>query len=245
MRTPLEQKIDLTQNQILNLLNQIGYGTACNPMSSGEIHAINKAFAGKPPGVVFDVGSYHGEFIQMCIPHYPGNIYHSFEPDPVAYQNLINQHLPGNIMYNNIAISISDGQEILYNHQDDSGLSSLYKRDFPEFTKEQSVVTMRLSSYFKKMNLTQIDYLKLDIEGMEFLVLKDSIELIQKKLIKNIQFEFGGCNIDSRTYMNDFYQLLLPYYNIYRIHPEGLVLLNEYSYLYEVFQPVNYFCELK
>ena len=55
-----------------------------------------------------------------------------------------------------------------------------------------------------------IDLLKLDVEGNELLALKglsDSIEYI-----KIIQFEFGGSNIDSRTYFQDFYYLTIYYF---------------------------------
>lgn len=49
-------------------------------------------------------------------------------------------------------------------------------------------------------------------------------------LIKVIQFEFGGANIDSRTYFKDFWKFF--YYNnfsLFRITPLGLLRINNYS----------------
>ena len=55
-----------------------------------------------------------------------------------------------------------------------------------------------------------------------------------------IQFEFGGCNIDYRTYFRDFYYLLKENYKIYRILKDGLFELKQYKESYEIFINVNY-----
>ena len=53
----------------------------------------------------------------------------------------------------------------------------------------------------KKNKFSKIDLLKLDVEGHE-LYLLSAKKFISK--ISVIQFEFGGCNIDTRTYFRDF-----------------------------------------
>lgn len=270
MMSNLEQTVLQKQNQIIALQNEIGYGTACNPSTSGEAHALRYAFKDYiekvkfykdttyAPKVIFDVGAYHGEFLEVAYPILLECHFHCFEPDPEAYtvlqKNIIfNEGILSdrNITLNNFAISDMDGQQILYNDRNDSGLSSLVCRELSsfdiDFSQEQIVQTQRLFSYCTEHRIPCIDYLKLDIEGYEFSVLSDVLSsLIENHLtIKNIQFEFGGCNIDSRTFMKDFYTILGPYYNIFRIHPEGLIPMNEYKECYEVFQPVNYYCEIK
>lgn len=58
--------------------------------------------------------------------------------------------------------------------------------------------------------------------------------------IDHIQFEFSGCNIDSRTYFRDFYYLLKDKYTIYRILRNGIHELWRYMDYYEVYITANY-----
>jgi hypothetical protein len=58
-----------------------------------------------------------------------------------------------------------------------------------------------------------------------------------------LTFEFGGCNIDSRTYFQDFWYLLQDYglRYFYRITPMGLlVYLPQYDEIDEQFRTTNY-----
>ena len=56
-----------------------------------------------------------------------------------------------------------------------------------------------------------------------------------------IQFEFGGCNIDTKTYFQDFwYYFLDKNFLIYRITPRGPKLLNFYNEIDEFFLTTNY-----
>lgn len=76
-------------------------------------------------------------------------------------------------------------------------------------------------------------------------VLKGAKDLIGKNSIDFIQFEFGGANIDSRTYFQDFYYLLTPYYKIYRILKDGLIAIDAYKEIYEIFLTTNFLAILK
>ena len=69
--------------------------------------------------------------------------------------------------------------------------------------------------------------IKMDIEGFELFALKGAQEAL-KGQIQLIQFEFGGANIDSRTFFKDFWLLLSPTFDIYRLSTKGLDLLSHY-----------------
>ena len=75
--------------------------------------------------------------------------------------------------------------------------------------------------------------------------LNGAAQMINSKQIDVIQFEFGGCNIDSRTYFQDFYYLLKDNYKIYRILKDGLYQINQYKEIYEAFTTTNYLAEKK
>jgi len=66
--TELEKRVKKTQEQILDLINTIGYGGISNyPELGGEILAIAEALAKKPTGVVIDGGAYKGDFLKVAV----------------------------------------------------------------------------------------------------------------------------------------------------------------------------------
>ena len=85
----------------------------------------------------------------------------------------------------------------------------------------------------------------MDIEGHELSALKGAKEMLEGKKIRFIQFEFGGTNVDSRTYFQDFWYLLSKNYTIYRIVKDGLHLIPKYKETQEIFTTINYLAELK
>jgi len=97
-----------------------------------------------------------------------------------------------------------------------------------------------LDNFCKDKGINHINFLKLDVEGHEYKVLQGAKDLIGKNSIDFIQFEFGGANIDSRTYFQDFYYLLTPYYKIYRILKDGLIAIDTYKEIYEIFLTTNF-----
>jgi len=70
-------------------------------------------------------------------------------------------------------------------------------------------------------------------------------EMINGNKIKFIQFEFGGCNIDAKTYFQDFWYLLNSRYKIYRVVKNGLYQIKQYKESYELFITTNFFAEHK
>lgn len=94
----------------------------------------------------------------------------------------------------------------------------------------------------RKYALHTIDYVKLDLEGHELEALKGASQLLQSHKIKALTFEFGGCNIDSRTYIKDFWQLLVDGYGytLYRqLSRRRLLRLDYYSESLERFNWQN------
>ena len=78
------------------------------------------------------------------------------------------------------------------------------------------------------------------IEGHELKALKGAARMINEKKVDVIQFEFGGCNIDSRTYFQDFFYLLKDNFTIYRILRDGLLEMPTYQETHEIFITINY-----
>lgn len=111
--------------------------------------------------------------------------------------------------------------------------------------KEEIIKISSIDDFCYKQNIKQIDLLKLDIEGHELSALRGAKNMLKQKAIKNIQFEFGGCNIDSKTFLQDFYYLLNTDFLLYRVVKDGIIPVTTYSEMDEIFITTNYFARLK
>ena len=98
-----------------------------------------------------------------------------------------------------------------------------------------------LDNYCQKYGVEHIDFLKLDVEGHEFAVFKDAASMLKNVNIDRIQFEYGGCNIDSRVLLKDLFELLIGYgYHLFKIFPKRLELEKCYDQKIENFQYANW-----
>lgn len=169
--------------------------------------------------VIFDVGANIGEYtrtlvdlLDKCKVEYK---IHLFEPSQVTFGTLTNylQNLH-HLIFNKVGISDVEGDNNIYYDNEQSGLSSLYKRDLKseniEVNKSEEITLIRLDNYIENNNIEHINYLKLDIEGHELFAIKSLGKYLNDEFIDVIQFEYGGCNLDSHTTLLDFYQLLEP-----------------------------------
>jgi hypothetical protein len=104
----------------------------------------------------------------------------------------------------------------------------------------EKIILKKLDDYCAENGINEIHFLKMDIEGHEFKCLEGA-----KRMLNAGKFEFGGCNIDSRTFFQDFWYLLHDKYKIYRIVKNGLVLISSYNERLEIFKNINFFAERK
>lgn len=206
---------------------------------------LKRWWEGKKEYIFFDVGANKGEYTKTLVRVFPGGKIHCFEPSAETYRMLKeNIGTNGNIILNNFAVSDQVQESRLYYDQEGSGLASLYNRQLDyyniDFSKSEMVNVETLDYYCKKNQIRKIDFLKMDIEGNELKALKGAAGLLKEKRIDVIQMEFGGCNIDSRTYFRDFWNLLSGSYYAYRILKNGLWKITGYTERLECFCNTNY-----
>lgn len=88
--------------------------------------------------------------------------------------------------------------------------------------------------------MATVDILKIDTEGHELAVLRGAHGLLARGAVGYIQFELGVANLDTRTFLKDFVDLLEPGYRIYRILRDGLDAVR-YSAKEELFYEANFY----
>lgn len=119
--------------------------------------------------VMFDVGACEGKAHQWFAKN--GWEVHAFEPNPPMYQKMAGALLPG-VKLNQFAVSDKSGQVVdFYTSEESIGISSMLA--FRETHKATATVeTIRLDDYCSTHGIDHIDFLKVDTEGFDFLVLK-------------------------------------------------------------------------
>lgn len=137
-------------------------------------------------------------------------------------------------------------ERILYYNKKGSGLASLTKRDLTfrniPFEDSEKVEILTLDTYCQQKSIEHISLLKIDVEGHELDVFAGAKEMFAKGAIDIVTFEFGGCNIDTRTFFKDFW-LFFEKENmaLYRFLPsKKLLKLDNYKESYEQFTTTNY-----
>jgi FkbM family methyltransferase len=80
---------------------------------------------------------------------------------------------------------------------------------------------LRGDEFLTHQGLDQVDFLKLDVEGAEHLVLQGLEGVLQAQRIRFIQFEYGRVNILTRFLLRDFHELFKSYgYVVGKIFPD-------------------------
>lgn len=218
-----------------------GYGTSTVNV---EV-ALAIKLLGMPPKLAIDIGGNIGDYTAQIRKRSPLAEIHTFEPSVVNIKKLRARFSHDDrIFLVPLAVSNQNGPATLYSNESGSGLASLSQRNLEhfhmDFSIKEDVETVRFLDYWTDtLNRKTLDIVKLDIEGHEFSALNGFGEAIDATRI--IQFEFGGCNIDTRTFFQDFWYFFKNRnFDMYRITPLGVEYMSRYREIDEYFSTTNY-----
>ena len=210
----------------------------------GVIKLIRDNFGPSP--LVLDVGACTGGYSTSLLEIIPAPKHlYVFEPLKANYE-VLQKNIIVNSHISLLNLGLSNKEEYLTLNSSSSvdSSASLYENINGNLLTEKAHFTT-LDDFISKHKIDFIDFLKLDTEGHEFNILEGGRSNLKNQNIKAIQFEFGPYNIESRTYFKDFYDLLSPYYNLFKIVNNGLVEIKGYSPYLEKFITSNYLAVLK
>ncbi len=194
--------------------------------------------------VVFDIGGNIGEYTDKIIDSKYNSEITIFEPSKKNSKLLFGKYKKfKNVKVQNFGFYSKIGNYKLYHDKPGSPLASLSKRSFLgskiKIKGYDIVKFTTIKNYISKNKLKKIDLMKLDVEGYELHCLLGAGKFIQN--IGVIQFEFGGCNIDTKTYFKDFWNFFDQNgFDLYVITPFSLHKVNQYSERFENFLTTNF-----
>lgn len=227
----------------------MNFGNGGNFKESGELFVLNHIkteLINQNQLIIFDVGANNGNYSKAVSEIFKKEtIIHSFEPSKFTFQLFLETTKDiSNVIPNNLGLSNIESIQLLYTDIDGSVLASLHKRNLEHcgiiMDNSEDVKLTTIDIYCKEKSIDRIHFLKLDIEGNEYKALLGAKNMIELKKIDYIQFEFGGANIDSRTYFQDLFYLLNDKYFIYRVLIDGIVEIALYSERFEIYNTINY-----
>jgi FkbM family methyltransferase len=231
-----------------------GIGAGGDVFSSGEAAVftrLKEIAESKRTLCVFDVGANKGQFLTLahaCLNDRQFTI-HAFEPSRQTYERLTdNTRKYKNVMLNNCGLGRKPGELELFSDAAGSGLASLTKRKLDHFglrmDLSEKVQISTIDLYCNVHEIDHIDLLKIDVEGHELDVLNGGKQMFSRSAIDMVTFEFGGCNIDTRTFFQDFFYFFRDHQmRIARITPAGyLSEIESYREIFEQFGTTNFLC---
>jgi FkbM family methyltransferase len=246
-----------------NALTDIGIfwqstGAPSNPNETGEKDALEWVFKKLIKKdyelCIFDIGGHVGEWTRIANNTVFSSEIHVFEPARESREILEKRCVAANgntirINPKGVAATPADaefyipisGGPLSHSSMILENIKSLRGQDF----EIRKVECTSISKYCQEISIEKIDYLKIDVEGMEYAILNSLSSDIKNK-INFIQFEFNDTYLSQRLFFKDFWNFLQEDFYVLRITNKGLIKFHEYiAELLELTGMANYLCVRK
>ncbi len=238
----------ITHYAIRYFQQSIGFGLDTGIEKEVSIFAMLSKQKNLSNLVILDVGANVGHWSRLVSAYFPSADIYAFEPSKETFSELeSNLSDNKNIKVFNFGLGETNSTEVLYSDEALSGKASLTKRNLKHFNinfdKTENITIKRLDSFLGEFSIVP-NLLKIDVEGHELSVLKGLGNHIN--MLEIIQFEFGGTDIDSRVFFQDFWNFFEDKpFDLFRLTPKGIIPVTSYSETDEVFSFTTYFAIAK
>jgi FkbM family methyltransferase len=189
--------------QFLNAWKNWNYDLETN----GERWVLHR-IAAFEPRVVFDVGANVGDWTIAALAAMPHARIHAFEIIE-STRSLLAGRMSGKAGVIVNGFGLSDHAGVIKMHAFDAGNTLASHVAYPHGSyREVSCPVRRGDEYMQEHEIPRVDFLKLDVEGAEHLVLSGFRDALETGRIDVIQFEYGKVNILTHFLLRDFHELL-------------------------------------
>lgn len=180
----------------------------------------------KKNDIVFDVGANIGALSLLAYAKTAHTVY-AFEPTPSIVtrfqENIKLNSLENFIKVFPFAVSNKNGF-VSFSVSQESERNHISFQKTSEKSKKRKVKTVALDSFCKSHKISQIDLLKIDVEGGEMLVFKGMKSLLKNKKVPTIIFEWNKNAPYFNYSIGDLEKMFTEYgYSLYTIETHGLL----------------------
>jgi len=230
------------------LLSSQGFGSGARVRTSGELKAA-RHFLGHDVQqfrTIFDVGANRGEYTSAILKLYPNSRIFSFEPSAETFR-LLDEKFAAmkQVLRLNYGLGSKAQSRFLYKESQYARIASFTQLDVINPDHTEKVIVKTLDEVVNDYAISEIDLVKIDVEGHELDVIKGAQNTLLLRKIKYLQFELGEASIQTNTTLKDIYGELSKYnYRVYLISRRGIVPLDTYDYQLEQYSTTNFFAEL-
>ncbi|MBT3209366.1 MAG: FkbM family methyltransferase [Bacteroidetes bacterium] len=227
-----------------------GFGRALNRLyenrnhdvySNGELTVLKK-ISKFNPAVIIDGGANIGNYSLLLREYNPQSKIFAFEPVVDTFNQLKNKvgEQKNIVPINKGLFSETCSKEInIFNSHTHSSIYDIKGISY-QSTDLQSIELTSGDDFAIEQGLDEIDFVKLDLEGAEYDAIVGFRNLLERKRIKVIQFEYGYINISTKKLLIDFYTLLNEFgYLVGKIFPK-IVEFRDYNFMHEDFIGPNF-----
>ena len=209
----------------LNIENNVDKAIFFETFERGTINLFKRLV--EPGMTIFDIGANIGFYSLVASTKLKntGKIY-AFEPADIPYnqfrKNIEINNLT-NVQLMKLGVAEKDGT-VSFNICDDDAFNSIGSAPMREVKQTLQIEVVAIDSFCAKENISQIDILKMDTEGAEFLILSGGKGVFSSEKAPIVFCEYN--RITAKGYentLNDYEQLLKDYgYQIFELEGERL-----------------------
>lgn len=198
------------------------YGNASyKPERNGERWLLRR-LARADLRTILDVGANVGTWSTLAATAFPAATIYAFEIVPATFERLRAQ-TAGSPRIRPVSRGLADrgGRLAIRYHPAASTHATFteYPHGWTGETLQCEVTTG--DAFLAQEGLAAVDFLKLDVEGAEHLVLQGFAQALAQRRIRFIQFEYGRVNVLTRFLLKDFYDLFAAHgYVVGKIYPD-------------------------
>ena len=210
------------------------------PARNGERWLLD-ALRTEPIRTVLDVGANVGSWSLMAAELLPAATIYALEVIPETAAALRSRTVQQDrIKAVNLGLAAHTGTLSL-RYQRGASTHATFTEYPHSWTGEQvECPVMRGDDFLAREGIGDVDFLKLDVEGAEHLVLQGLESSLRRQGVRFVQFEYGRVNILTHFLLRDFHQLFASYgYVVGKIYPD-YVDFREYELGDEDFMGPNY-----
>lgn len=195
LKSNFSKEKSILKKRIKNIIKKLPIAFTKNQQYDQQTKAVIKRCLSVDSNCV-DVGCHEGEVLEIMLKYAPNGQHFGFEPLPNFFEKL-EAKFPANCHFYQLGLSNEKGVSSFNYVLSNPGYSGLKKRRYDKQNEKDTTLTVQidLMDNILPSNI-KIDFIKIDVEGAEFLVMSGARNIIKKnKPIIVFEHGLGGADV--------------------------------------------------